>query len=64
MVSHHQCTSAWMHQSGMCDVTLFGVRKIERFVSSMDVLNLRLSEDGIHELKEVGEPFHPYLMNF
>jgi aryl-alcohol dehydrogenase-like predicted oxidoreductase len=55
---------AWVLQSDMCDVALLGASKTEQFVSSMEVLSLRLSEDEMRELKEVSELPHPYPMNF
>ena len=54
----------WALQSGMCDVALLGASKVEQFASSMEVLDLRLSDDEMQELREVSDLSHPYPMNF
>ena len=41
-----------------------GASNVEQYATSMEVLDLRLSEDEMRELKEVSELPHPYPMNF
>jgi len=55
---------AWILQSGMADVALLGVSKLEQFETSMAVLDLRLTEAEMQELTQVSELPHPYPMNF
>lgn len=55
---------AWILQAGMCDVALLGASRLDQFEISMQVLNLRLSEGEMQELKEASELPHPYPMCF
>jgi aryl-alcohol dehydrogenase-like predicted oxidoreductase len=55
---------AWLLQSGTCDVVLVGARNREQYTDNMAVLNLRLSEEEMQELKAVSELPAPYPMNF
>jgi aryl-alcohol dehydrogenase-like predicted oxidoreductase len=69
IAQHHGKTipnlaAAWLLQSGNCDVVLLGASKMEQFVSSMEVLDLKLSDDEMRQLKEASELVHPYPINF
>lgn len=55
---------AWILQSGQADVALLGVSSISQFHSSMQVLDFKLSDQEMQELKVISELPHPYPMNF
>ncbi len=54
----------WLLQSGTCDVVLLGATRMEQFISNMDVVNFRLTDQDMHDLTTVSEQSHPYPINF
>ena len=54
----------WLLQAGTCDVVLLGGSKLDQYLSNLDVMNFKLTEEQVQELRKVSERPHPYPVCF
>ena len=55
---------AWMLQAGTCDVALMGAYQLEQFENGLGVLDLKLDDGEMEELRLVSTLEVPYPMSF